>query len=77
VEAASSNGQQQIAVARRLASQIVPRLKAFVNCRNGDNNALNSFMKSMPDQTATLDIQKFIFSSVFRAATKRFDLKEK
>jgi hypothetical protein len=37
------------------------------------------FMMSVAEQAATLDtIRKFIFSFVFRAATRlRFDLKEK
>jgi hypothetical protein len=77
VEAASSNGQQQIAVGSSPCLADCSETESICKLQNGDNNALNSFMKSMADQTATLDIQKFIFSSVFRAATKRFDLKEK
>jgi hypothetical protein len=35
-------------------------------------------MMSVAEQAATLDIRKFIFSFMYRAATRlRFDLKEK
>jgi hypothetical protein len=58
--------------------------KALANSRIANraktpSTVILMFMMSVAEQAATLDtIQKFIFSFVFRAATRlRFDLKEK